>query len=51
LTFREHVDYMVISPILKGDKRERVSRDIWAKIVANAKEFCKRNGIKLYQTE
>jgi hypothetical protein len=51
LNFRQHVDYMVISPILKGDKKERAGRDVWATIVANAKQFCQRNGVKLYQTE
>jgi hypothetical protein len=51
LNFREHVDYMVISPITKGDSKEQFNRNLWATIITNAKEFCRRNGIKLYQTE
>ncbi len=45
LNFREHVDYMVISPRGLSDLA------LWPRIVENANTFCRRNGIKLYQID
>jgi len=45
LTFRDHVDHMVISP--KG----LPDRTLWPTIVKNATAFCRRNGVKLYQKD
>lgn len=42
--FRDHVDCMVISPQGLSDL------SLWPQIVENANTFCKRNGVKLYQT-
>ncbi|QDT14529.1 hypothetical protein CA12_06040 [Alienimonas californiensis] len=45
LTFGEHVEHMAISRINLTDQT------LWPQIVANAKEFTRRNDIKLYQIE
>jgi hypothetical protein len=45
LTFSAHVDHMVISPKGVSD------RSLWPQIVANATQFTKRNGIRLFQTD
>jgi hypothetical protein len=45
LAFSKHVDYMVISPNGLSD------RNRWPTIVDNARAFCQRNGVKLFQTD
>lgn len=45
LTFGQHVDHMVISPRGLSDPA------LWRQIVANATQFTKRNGIRLFQTD
>ncbi len=42
--FRDHVEYMVISP------KDVADASLWPMVVANANKFCRRQGIKLYQT-
>ena len=50
LAFNKDVEYMVISP-MKPDMISRIPLDIWPSIVQNAKEFCARNQIGLFQTD
>jgi hypothetical protein len=45
LSFRQHVEYMVISPTGLSDLK------LWPQIVANANKFTRRNGIRLFQTD
>jgi hypothetical protein len=50
MKFSEHIDYMVISP--KTDELTSIhDQPLWRTIVENAREFCQRNRIKLYQTD
>ncbi len=43
LRFREHVDFMVISP-------QDVQPRMWPDVVENARKFASKHGIQLYQT-
>ncbi len=45
LKFREHADYMVISPEGLAD------RSLWPTIVKNARKFAEKQGIRIYQTD
>jgi hypothetical protein len=50
LSFSKDVEYMIISPMLP-DMVTRIDRNLWPVIVENAKEFCRRNNIGLFQTD
>jgi hypothetical protein len=45
LAFDKHVEHMVISP------KDCADRSLWPTIVANATKFCRRNGVRLFQTD
>lgn len=51
MNFRDHVDHMVISPQQNNGAPLTSNPQLWASIVANAKEFCDRNNVRLYQSD
>lgn len=48
--FREHVEYMVISPKAYTDPKSGYDPDLWPVMLANARKFADKHGFRLFQT-